>query len=101
MKWGMTQGDLAPLLLIRHATQLSRIERGLRKPSAHTVLASKVVFDQSLDRLFPGMQDDVEDRVVKSAYSLFRKVERKTDQASRKKQDLLRQIASRRRVPCK
>lgn len=101
LKWGMTQGDLAPILLIRHATQLSRIERGLRKPSAHTVLASAMVFGLGPDRLYPGISEQVEDKVVKSAYTLFRRVERKSDPASRKKQDLLRLIASRQKVVCK
>ena len=101
LKWGMTQGELAPLLLIRHATQLSRIERGKRMPSIQTVLASTIVFGQGIERLFPGIQEDVEDRVVKSSYSLYKRVEKRSDPVSRKKQDLLRLVASRQKIKCK
>lgn len=101
MKWGLTQRELAPLLLIRHATQLSRIEKGRRSPSVHTLLASTLVFGENIERLYPGLSEDVEDRVVKSAYSLFKRVERKHDPVSRKKQELLRTVAAKQKVRCK
>ncbi len=100
MKWGLTQKELAPLLFIRHATQLCRIERGLRDPSVASVFASCLVFGQSLDQLFPGFKGRIQDEVGRQAHKLFVRVEKDKSPQGQKKRELLQSIASRQFGSC-
>lgn len=101
LKWGLTQEELAPLLLIRHATQLSRIERGIRDPSIISVIAACVVFDQDLDHMFPGLQRRVHERVVAASHRLAKMVERSREPAAAKKTQLAGRIATRHFRQCR
>jgi len=96
----MTQRELAPLVMVRHPTHLSRIERGLRDPSVPCVFASCVVFGVNVEHLFPGLREQVRDQVVRNAYKLYRKVEADGRQQSMKKRELLRAVATRNFLPC-
>jgi len=101
LRWGFTQRELAPLLLIKHATQLSRVERGKRPPSIESVLASCVVFGRDIEYIFPGYQSSVEDRVIKMAYRLYTRIEKSTGDRAQKKRDLLERVAQLHKIPCK
>ena len=71
---GLTQKELARLLLGCSGTNISRIERGLRRPTADTVIAASVLFGVSTEELFPGLYHDIEDRVLGQTYTLYEKV---------------------------
>lgn len=85
---------MAPLLLIRNATQLCRIERGCRHPSAASVIASCLVFGRSVDQLFPGLKRRIHEQVGVKANRLYEKVEKDRRPEAEKKRTLLRAIAS-------
>lgn len=93
-KWGFTQRDMASLLLIRSATQLCRIERGERPPSAASVIASCIVFGQSIEQLFPGFKRRIHERVGARASRLYEKVEAARRPEAVKKRTLLKAIAA-------
>lgn len=101
MRWGLTQRELSPLLCIRHPTQLSRVERGRRVPSLESVLASCVVFGRDIEYLFPGLQDEMQERVVRAAYALYVTVEHTEGEVAFKKRKLLERIAELHTIPCK
>lgn len=93
LRWGLTQNELAPLLCIRHVSQLSRIEHGTRRPSAVCLVAATLVFGKSAKELFPDFVSDVEDRIGPRALKLYQKVEKKHSMAAAKKRELLQGIA--------
>jgi DNA-binding XRE family transcriptional regulator len=93
-KWGLTQREMAPLLLIRNATQLCRIERGCRYPSAASVIASCLVFGRSVDQLFPGLRRRIHEQVGVRAHRLYEKVEKDKRPEAERKRAFLQAIAS-------
>ncbi len=94
LKWGLTQRELAPLLLIRHAAQISRIERGICDPSIKSAVASCVVFGKNIYYLFPGLGERIRRRVVSKSRHLTVQVERDKTSAGKKKLQLLSDMAS-------
>lgn len=93
LQWGLTQEELAPLLCVRHVSQLSRIEHGTRRPSAFALLASSLIFGKDASEIFPGFQAEVEDRIGPRALKLYKSYEGRRSAAARKKRELLESIA--------
>lgn len=98
--WTFTQKEMAPLLLIRHRTQLCRLERGFRNPSIATVVAACAIFDKSIDELFPGLRAVVFDQVARNAYRLYLQLERDKSPSGDRKRQLLRKIISSKSLAC-
>src|SRR4051794_30052216 len=71
---GLTQKELARLLLGCSGTHISRVERGIRKPNTDTVIAAAVLFGVSIEELFPTLYRDIDERVVEQTYKLYEKV---------------------------
>ena len=59
---GLTQKELAFLLSIPSASQISRLERAVREPNLRTVLALESLFQASARRLFAGVFEEVQNQ---------------------------------------
>jgi transcriptional regulator with XRE-family HTH domain len=79
---GLTQQELARLLVGQSRAGISRVERGLRTPSIETAIAASVLFGIPTKELFPELYRDIEERVVEQAYILYQKA--KSEQSRRR-----------------
>lgn len=92
---GLTQPELADLIGCRCAIQLSRIERGLRPPSLHILVASKILFDCPTRKTFPRLYDEVEETVMRLVYRLYEKLEDQKTPRAKQKREFLEQVLGR------
>ena len=94
-KWGLTQKELAHLLGAKSGTQVSRLERLIRKPKLFIALACQVIFGELPHRLFPKLFSKVEESVMQRAYQLYKKLEGSTSKAAKRKLELLNDVLHR------
>jgi len=88
-RWGLTQRELAHLLGIKSATQVSRYERLLRKPHLRIALACQIIFGEFPHAMYPKLYTKVEESVMQRAYQLYEKLEGTKSKAAKRKLDLL------------
>lgn len=70
LKWGLNQKDLAALIPRTGPNRVSCVERGLRPPNAREILSYQLIFGLLPIAIFPGLVAEVEDAVVRNAYTL-------------------------------
>lgn len=83
---GLTQKDIAYLLSLPTASQVSRIERSVQYPNLRTSFAYEIIFQAALRRLFSGLYVEVEKQALKRGRRLILKIEK----AARGKESLRR-----------
>ena len=88
-RWGLTQKELAHLLGIKSATQVSRYERLLRKPHLRTALACQIIFGEFPHAMYPKLYVKVEEGVMQRAQQLYEQLEGSKAKAAKRKLDLL------------
>ena len=74
MRSGLTQKDMAFLLDLDTTSNISRMEKSHRNPSAQILLAYCVIFGVSPAELVPGLLQDIEKTVVNRAETLRKKI---------------------------
>jgi len=90
---GFTQKELAFLLGCQKGSKVSRYERLIRFPSLKTALAYEAIFGTSMQELFAGIYEEIEQEVRKRAEVLFQKLyTEKPDPVTARKLDHLRTI---------
>ena len=89
--WGLTQGELARLLGLGNASQVSRLERCKRKrgPGIEAALACQVLFGVAPADMFPSVHRQVEERVIQSAYHMHQGLAHLTSLPALRKRELL------------
>jgi hypothetical protein len=95
LKWGLYQRELAALIPRSGADRVSRVERNLRPPNAGEILAYCAIFGLLPEELWPGLVTEVEDALVRNAYSMHQKLEGVTSASVAKKRVLLEAILAR------
>lgn len=68
---GFTQSDLACLLSVHTAENVSRYERLSRRPTLETAFGCQVIFNACPHELFPGLYREVEQGVRKRARQIW------------------------------
>ena len=76
----------------KSSNHISRHERHLRVPKLKTALAYEIIFGTPLKSLFRGMYEEVEEKVMERAYRLYMTVEKRTDEAGKKKAALMKEM---------
>src|SRR3954464_4298773 len=71
----LSQDDVSFLLGVRSGAKACRYERFLRQPGLETALAYVAIFQKQIHDLFPGLYEQIRQRVVMRARILCRKVE--------------------------
>ncbi len=94
-KRGLTQQELARLLLGRSGTNVSRVERGLQRPSTETAIAASVLFGIPTEEMFPALYKNIEERVIQQVYILHEKVNAEQSPRAKQVEALLRESLSR------
>ena len=94
-RWGLTQRELARLLGLKSGTQVSRLERGTRKPTFPIVVACVVIFGVQGGELFPAIMNEVEEAVMVRAYDLYLDLQGNASNAVKTKLDLLEAMLAR------
>ena len=90
--WGLTQSELATLLGCRSGNHVSRVERAIRRPSIRILIASHILFGRSIEHLFKGLYDSVEEHVVREAYLFHERLASDHSPKAKRKRELLTQV---------
>ncbi|MFN3858777.1 MAG: hypothetical protein ACK4RV_13615 [Caulobacter sp.] len=98
-KWALSQGDIAHLLGFRSRSVVSVYEAGWLIPNIRIMVAYQFIFGAPLDTLFPGLQRDVEEEVVRRAVALDRKYRSRVDGVGDRVSELLSRLAARAHNP--
>lgn len=93
-QWGLSQPELGQLFGIG-ATSLSKFETLARKPTINLLLGSEVIFGHPPRELFPKLYDEVEDKIMRRARSLYERFEGQTDKSALEKLRLLTEMIER------
>jgi transcriptional regulator with XRE-family HTH domain len=74
---GLTQKEVAFLLGCADAAQVSRYEQNRRLPTLGTALAYRSILGVPLDKLFPGIQQQIERKIARRTAELRVRLEGK------------------------
>jgi transcriptional regulator with XRE-family HTH domain len=78
-EWGMSQKELAGLMLRGDRSRVSGVERNLVAPNAAEIVAYSVLFGMPPAELFPAFYDQVEEGLIERAYALDEHLQRQKD----------------------
>ncbi|MGH9891472.1 MAG: helix-turn-helix transcriptional regulator [bacterium] len=93
---GFSQDEVAFLMGSESGTQVSRYERGARKPSIETAFAYELIFGALARDLLAGVFEKVEEKIARRAPALTRKLStEKSGIVKARKLALLERISSR------
>ena len=95
LKWGLYQRELAALVPHTRDERVSHVERNLHPPNVREILAYGMIFGILPEQLFPGLVSEIEDAVLRNAYSLYRQYEEDTSPTALRKRSFLEAIATR------
>lgn len=94
---GLTQEEMAFLLGCSTAAQVSQYERLRRQPSGETMLRCQVIFGEPVNKLFPVLSEQVEEKTKTRARELREKIgQGDTSASAKRKLELLNDIMNRR-----
>jgi len=71
---GLTQDDIAALIGVLSASQVSRHESGEREPDLRTALAYRIIFDAPIKHLLPKLYRDVAAEIDMRAGALMERL---------------------------
>lgn len=94
-KWGLTQSELALLLSVRGAPQISRIERGWRRAGVSHVIAASLLFNKPVSHMFPALKTRIHKELLAQAFLVFRQVEHDKRPEAKRKRQLLQEFMAR------
>jgi transcriptional regulator with XRE-family HTH domain len=94
-KWGLTQEDMAHLLSICSASEISRVENGWKKLGVPHVVAASLLFNRPINDLFPTIHRQVRDELLSRAFALLRQVEHDKRPEAHRKRQLLQEFLAR------
>jgi hypothetical protein len=95
LKGELSQKELAVLVPRTGINRVWHVERNLRPPNAREILAYWMIFGLLPDEIFPGAVSEVEEAVLRNAYSLYQKYEGDTSAKAVRKRAFLEAIAAR------
>jgi transcriptional regulator with XRE-family HTH domain len=89
--WGLTQAEVAKLLGLQSASEVSRLEHSTHKrgPNFETALACQVLFGLEPRNLYPSIHRQVEERVIRACYHMHKGMENLTSLSDLRKRELL------------
>ncbi len=93
--WGLNQRELATLLGVRGANQISRLERGERTPSFEVSLACELLFGCLASELFPQVKVEVEETIMRRVYAMFDRLTGEETAVAQRKRELLEECLRR------
>jgi transcriptional regulator with XRE-family HTH domain len=94
-RWNLTQEEVAALLRKCDRNRVSDVERGLIPPNAEEILAYRMIFGASAKAMFPRFHAQVEDRLMRAAYRLHKRVQGAKSPKKRRKRELTEQMLAR------
>lgn len=74
-QWDLTQPELASLLPKGSRRRVSLVERELVPPNAGEILAYRLIFGALPKKAFPQFFAEVEEKVMRGAYKMYRRLE--------------------------
>ncbi len=95
IRWGLTQREFAHLLGIKSGAHVSRLERGMRRPTAATILASVIIFGTKSADVFPEVVSAIEEDVLRRGYELYVELQGSPSKTVKLKLDLLEDMLRR------
>lgn len=75
LRSALSEQELATLLGVKSASNISRVETGARKPTIETALICQVLFDIPPAELFPKLYDDIEEAVMRRVHTLHERLQ--------------------------
>lgn len=92
---GLMQKDLLTLLPTRGRNRVSTTERSVHPPNGAEILAYEAIFGLSARELFPKEYAKAEEAVIRKAYALHHRLEKKKDRSSARKRAFLEVVLAR------
>lgn len=89
---GLTQKELAFLVGVKSEAQISRIERLKRVPSAETLLAIMIIFQESPEEIFPHQYNWLMRDIRERATILHEEVQGRSGRQAKIKLDALEKV---------
>ena len=89
LQWGLTQEDLASLLPKGSRNRVSFVERGLAQPNAAEIVAYPLIFGEQSHTIFRKASEDLDEEVMRRAYTLYTSLEGDTTPRAVRKRELL------------
>jgi len=93
--WGLSQVELARLCGRRSNGCISRIEHDGRKPGLNLLIALSILFDMPLERMFQALYDQIEERTLRQACMLHKRLEKDKSAIAARKREFLEGILAR------
>lgn len=93
--WGFSQKEMAFLLDITDASQMSRYEKCISTPTARNLILLEMIFNASPEALFPALCEDIEDALMRRALVLLKRLEEANRPADQAKIEFLRALPRR------
>lgn len=91
---GFSQREIAFLLRISSA-MLSKLEHLERRPTASVMIGAEIIFGASSRAVFPLLHDQVEEKVMRQAATLYKRLESRNGEKSKEKCRLLLEMIQR------
>jgi transcriptional regulator with XRE-family HTH domain len=89
---GFTQKELAFLIGLESRTNVSRLERSVRRPTTDALIICVFVFGASHFQLFPGLVCELQDAVLERANELYERLQGNPSRTTRAKLDFLEEL---------
>ena len=94
-RWSLSQREVALLVGASGRNRVSRVERGVALPNALEMLAYPLIFGSSARAIFPGLYEECEEVVMRSAYDLYQRLTDDQFAGTKLRRKLMEQIFAR------
>ncbi len=94
-EWGMSQKELAGLMLRGDRTRVSGVERNLVAPNAGEIVAYSLLFGFPPAEIFPAFYESVEENLIARAYALDEEISDDLSRVGERKRKLLQSALER------
>lgn len=94
-EWGLTQKELASLLLRADRNRVSYVERGVARPNAREILSYALIFGRSGQVIFRKFSDETDEEVMRGAHRLHQRLEGNSLPSAVRKRELLNRLQAR------
>ena len=94
-EWGLTQRELASLLLKGDRNRVSRVEQGVTLPNAREILAYELIFGRSGQAIFRKFSEETDEVVMRGALRLYQRLEDDSSPSAVRKRELLNRLRAR------
>lgn len=95
MRWGLSQMELAELIGWKSDTDVSKMEKKQRPPTARAIFGCFIIFGTLALEVFPSLFAEVEAEVMKRVWDMYERLQGHPTKRNRTKIELLEDVIER------